>query len=100
VTVWVSGGVDIPDAHTVEQWSALLQSKDKADVLSALIFLGGMHVEKQIPPYEGKYVGLFRELIGSERIRELIERLSNSDNEWVRQAALLAARGAGERAIY
>jgi len=58
-----------------------------------------MHVEKRIPAYESKYAGLFRELIDSERIHELIERLSNSDNEWVRQAAPLAARGTGERSI-
>jgi hypothetical protein len=85
----------VPDAHTVEQWSALLESKDKADVLSALIFLGGKHIDEPerrlLPgPHESKYVGLFRELIGDARIRELIERLCDSNNEWIRQAALLA----------
>jgi hypothetical protein len=89
----------VPDAHTIEQWSALLESKDKSDVLSALIFLGGKHIDEPerrlLPgPHESKYVGLFRELIGSARIRELIERLRKSDNEWVRQAAILAAHGA------
>jgi hypothetical protein len=85
-----------PDAHTVEQWSALLESKDKADVLSALVFLGGKHIDeperRSLPgPHESNYAALFRELIGSPRIRELVEYLSNSDSEWIRQAALLAA---------
>ena len=87
----------VPAAHTVEQWSALLESKDKVDVLSALVFLGGKH-EHPLPfPDESKYIVLFRELTGNARIRELIERLSNSDNEWIKQAALLAARGPRER---
>jgi len=77
-----------PDAHTVEQWSALLESKDKADVLSALVFLGGKHIDEH---GESNYAALFRELIGSPRIHGVIEHLKNSDSEWVKQAALQAA---------
>jgi hypothetical protein len=94
----------VPDASTMDQWAKMLESKDKADVLSALVFLGGRHITEPqrrfvSEPQESKYAELFRQLVGNPRIRELIERLSNSDSEWVRQAALLAARGPRERLI-
>jgi hypothetical protein len=84
----------IPDAKTVEEWAALLQSEDKADVLSALIFLSGKHIdepEKQLlpGPHESNYVGLYKKLTRSARIHDLVEHLAESENNWVRQAALL-----------
>jgi hypothetical protein len=33
----------VPDAKNVDQFAELLESSDKADVLSALVFLGGSH---------------------------------------------------------
>jgi len=94
----------VPDASTVEQWASMLESKDKASVLSALMFLGGRHITEPqryfvSEPQESKYAALFQKLIGSPRVRELIERLSNSENTWVRQAALFAARGPRERLL-
>jgi hypothetical protein len=84
----------IPNANTVEQWTALLQSKEKADVLSALVFLGGKHIDELLPgPRESTYVNLYRELAASARIHELIEGLSKSENAWIREAALLALNG-------
>jgi hypothetical protein len=84
----------IPDAKTVEEWAALLQSEDKADVLSALIFLSGKHIdepERQLlpGPHESNYVGLYKKLTRSARIHDLVEHLAESENNWVRQAALL-----------
>jgi len=53
-----------------------------------------MHGDTSQPgPHESKYAELFRGLIGNPRTDELIAPLSNSDNEWVRQGALFAARG-------
>jgi hypothetical protein len=88
----------VPDANTADQWVRLLESKDKADVLSALVFLRGKHIDEPerrlLPgPHESSYVELFRGLISYPRISALIARLSNSDSEWVMKAALLAARG-------
>lgn len=82
----------------------MLQSADKASVLSTLVFLGGRHTTEPqrhfVPePAESKYAGLFQQLIGSPRIRDLIAALGHSDNEWVRQAAVLAARGPRERVL-
>jgi hypothetical protein len=76
-----------PDANNADQWITLLESKDKADVLSALVFLGGRHIDDE----------WFRDLTGNARISALVARLADSDNEWIRQAAVLAARGPRER---
>jgi hypothetical protein len=94
----------VPDATTGGQWVSLLESSDQADVLSALLFLGGRHITEpqrhfDSEPQESKYAGLFQQLLSNPRIRELIGRLSNSDDAWVRQAALLAARGPRERLL-
>ena len=83
---------------------SLLESKDDAEVLSALMFLGGRHLiepQRQLVSErrESKYAALFQLLIDDQRIHELIELLSRSDNEWVRQAAALAARGTRERLL-
>jgi hypothetical protein len=92
----------VPDAKTVDQWVTLLASKDRADVLSALTFLGGRHIAEPdrnlLPePQESKYAGLFRQLVGNPRIREIIAQLETSENEWVKHAAVLAARGPRDR---
>ncbi len=91
-----------PDAKSPDQFVALLESSDKADVLSALVFLGGQHLDDarrmSLPePHESKYAALFQEAIGDPRIQASILRLTMSDNEWIRQAARLAARGPRER---
>jgi hypothetical protein len=91
----------MPEANTTFQWSQLLESDDKADVLSALVFLSGKHSDDPQrrplpgprlipPPHESKYVDLYYELLKNERIREQIRRLGTSDNSWIREAAALA----------
>jgi hypothetical protein len=92
----------VPTASSADEWERLLGSKDKVDVLSALVFLGGRHVDGPDQdfgpgPHESKYAGLFEQLAGSARIGELIQTLGKSDNVWIRQAAALAARGSRER---
>jgi len=94
----------VPDVSGVDQWVSMLESKDNADVLSALMFLGGRHLtepRRQMVdgPKESKYAALFQQLVDDPRIHELIEQLSHSENEWVRQAAGLAARGPRERLL-
>jgi len=94
----------VPDAHTADQWAGMLESNDNSDVLSALVFLGGRHLtepQRRFPnePQESKDAELFQRLMASARIQGLIDRLSGSPNEWVRQAALLAARGPRERLL-
>ena len=73
-------------------------------MLSAVVFLGGRHLNESDPSagseqHGGKYKGLFQQLAASARIRELIERAGKSGNEWIIQAAVLAARGPRERSL-
>ncbi len=94
----------VPAGNTEEEWASMLESADRADVLSALVFLGGRHITEPRrrfapEPAESKYAGLFQQLAGSPCIRELIARLSHSENEWIRQAALLAVRGPRDRLL-
>jgi hypothetical protein len=94
----------VPNARTVDEWAVMLESKDKSEVLSALTFLGGRHVTEPQrrfapEPQEGKYGPLFQQVIEDQRIRLIIDRLSKSDNEWIRQAAVLAARAPRERLL-
>ena len=92
----------VPTGEKEEEWIDLLRSADKADILSALVFLGGRHITEvrrrfASEPAESKYASLFQKLMSNARIRELIAGLSNSENEWVRQAAQLASRGPRDR---
>jgi hypothetical protein len=94
----------VPDATTVDQFTRLLESSDKADVLSALVFLGGRHLDEpqrmSLPePHESKYASLFQGLMDSPRIHALIDRLTASDNDWIAQAAKLAVRPPRERML-
>jgi hypothetical protein len=94
----------VPAGNTEDEWVGMLESADKADLLSALVFLSGRHLAESqrhfsSEPAESKYAWLFQQLVGSPRIHELVAGLSRSDNEWIRQAALLAARGPRERLL-
>ena len=94
----------IPSARSVEDWTRLLQSKDKSDVLSALVFLGGHHLDEKermlLPgPHESSYAALFQQLVDSPPIHDLILELTNSDNPWIRDAAILAARDPRQRRL-
>jgi hypothetical protein len=94
----------VPSAKSVQDWIGLLQSKDKADVLSALVFLGGQHLagkeRMMLPePHESRYAALFQQLLADASIRDLITQLTKSDNEWIRDAAILASRGPRERPL-
>lgn len=58
----------VPDARTSFQWTAMLESTDKTEVLSALTFLGGRHLPEEwrrIPDEskESRYAAIFQELI-------------------------------------
>jgi hypothetical protein len=94
----------VPSAQSLQDWIGLLQSEEKSDVLSALVFLGGQHLDEQarmmLPEtHESKYANLFQQLLADAGIRESIMRLTQSDNAWVRDAAILASRGPRERPI-
>jgi hypothetical protein len=90
----------VPEAHTLEDWAKMLESNDDIEMLSALVFLGGRHIapaDDPDAPGRSQYAELFEQLLTNPRIREAIERLAKSDDEWVRQAATLASRGPRDR---
>ena len=92
----------VPEANDVDAWAGLLESKDTADVLAALVFLGGRHItgpEQAFAsePHESQYAGLFQQLVAGARIQTDIQHLIESGNAWVKQAAVLAARPPRER---
>lgn len=82
----------VPKVTTADEWARLLKSSDRADVLSGFVFLGGWHFWES---EQSKYSRLFGSLVNSPVIRGLIHQLCQSDNEWVRQEAQLAARSPG-----
>lgn len=93
-----------PNAETVEEWVAMLESHDQVLVLSGLAFLGGRHLSEPNrafvdDPRESKHARLFQKLIESPRIRDRIGILAKSSNSWVREAAALAARGPQDRPL-
>lgn len=95
----------LPEAKTVQEWLNLLQSQDQADVLSALTFLGGRHINESAHPNtdlptQSKYAQIFKEVLADTRIQDRIQQLRSLENEWVRQAAQLASRGPTERPRY
>ncbi|MFN7995037.1 MAG: hypothetical protein U0Q18_15625 [Bryobacteraceae bacterium] len=90
----------VPDAKSVSEWIRLLQSEDKADILSALVFLSGSHTARpgiwSAGPMESKYVEKYRELIHDPNVLRIVERLSNRGDDWIKNAATLALeRGTG-----
>jgi hypothetical protein len=90
----------VPEAHTEEDWAKMLESNDIIEMLSALVFLGGRHIapaDDPDAPGKSQYAGLFEQLLANPRIREAIEQLAKSHDEWVRQAAMLASRGPRDR---
>lgn len=95
---------NVPSEQTVEAWTSLLRSNDKSDVLSALVFLGGRHLDEQqrmgLPaPHESKYAALFQQLVATPAVHDSITQLTNSGNAWIRDAAFLAARDPRQRQL-
>lgn len=93
----------MPQPKTVDEWIRLLESQDKSDVLSGLIFLGGRHLagpDRRSEPEEGPYAPLFMRLISDPRIQEIIGHLRNSHDPWIAESARLAARGPRERPLF
>ncbi len=81
-----------------KRWLALLRSANPVDVLAALTFLGGSHIdsEKRSEYYKAEDAGqarLFQELRASQEVVELLDQYLRSDSTWLRDAARLAVRG-------
>ena len=85
----------VPEAVTLDEWVGLLESHNGVDVLAVLTFIGGVHTkpEDASPSWEHEDISqaeMAQRLQRDVRICDLIARLSEADNDWVREAARLA----------
>jgi hypothetical protein len=85
--------------RSVEEWEAALHSTDEVETLLALMWIGGIHDDPTkrgdygIRPYwgESKYVKQVHQLRGLELVQERLSSLMKSSNQWIREAAEIAA---------
>jgi len=85
--------------RSVEEWEAALHSTHEVETLLALMWIGGIHDDPVKPgdygtrPYwgESKYVKQVHHLRGLELVQETLSWLMKSSNQWIREAAELAA---------
>ena len=92
-------------ATTTAAWLALLDSRERSEVLSALTFLGGRHVDEVLTaddgtPRRSRYAATFLSLMDDPRIRERLEQHARSHEPWIREAALLALRPPTTRELH
>lgn len=90
-----------PAERTGEEWERVLESDDPAALLSALMWVGGEHMDVKKPlPWDGveemKEARLAEAVRARPGVRELLRRLADSDNRWVREAAGAAASAGAE----
>ncbi|HXQ70752.1 MAG TPA: hypothetical protein VN844_09705 [Pyrinomonadaceae bacterium] len=82
--------------RSADDWEKALGSVHEAEVLSALLWLGGDHWNGQPPPYnedeaEAKKVSSLR---SRDAVRKRLLALSESDNWWIKPAATSALESA------
>ena len=81
--------------HCRAEWLRLLRSDRDVEVLEALTWLAGVHLNPKLPaperlhedPAEAK---LWHEFLTDERVKGRIAELTSSADPWVRETALLA----------
>jgi hypothetical protein len=88
-----------PAGRTAAEWERALNSDDPAEALSALMWVGGRRPDVKRPlPWAGveelKEARFANAVRARPSVQELLRRLGDSDNRWVREAAEMAA-GAG-----
>jgi hypothetical protein len=75
--------------RSVDEWEKALHSADNAEVLTALLWLGGHHWEGESAPYdedkgEAEKVSV---LLSREQVRKRLFELSQSENLWIKTAS-------------
>ena len=84
----------LPEADSVPGFVELLKSDEPADLLSALAFLGGSHLDPDNPlpghVEDLKQATLFRDLCRSPEVATLVKVHQPSNVKWVKEAADLA----------
>jgi hypothetical protein len=85
--------------RSVEEWEAALLSTDEVEMLLALMWIGGIHDDPAKRgdhgpmPYwgESKYLEQINQLRKLELVQERLGSLMKSSNQWIREAAEIAA---------
>ena len=88
-----------PIGRSADDWEKALESKDVTEVLAALTWLGGVHLNVDgvgdgQPASWHEYVSeanLVETVRGRSAVKASLERLKHSDNRWIREAAKAAA---------
>lgn len=75
--------------RSTDDWENALHSGDEAEVLSALLWFGGIHWSGEPPPYDDdkEESEKVSSLISRERVQRRLVQLSQSENLWIRRAA-------------
>lgn len=78
--------------RSVEEWDKALHSSDEAEVLTALLWLGGLHWNGQPAPYDSDKgeAEKVRALWSRELVRKRVLELEQSGNLWIKGMALSA----------
>jgi hypothetical protein len=79
------------------EWEKVLESRDEAEVLAALTWLGGIHwnPDSPAPEYEHEELSeayLAEGVRSSKAVKVALSRLARSENAWLRSATALAAK--------
>ncbi len=90
--------------RTIDEWESALQLSNELENLRALMWIGGIHEDRiandqpthqsrVVRPYRGasQYVEEVRQLRTRRNVQEYLSRLMQSDTQWIREAAQLAA---------
>jgi hypothetical protein len=74
--------------RSVDEWEKVLSSSNSAEILSALVWLGGSHWTDIPSPYDDKVEAEKAHALRSRGgVRKRLRELSQSDNPWIKTAA-------------
>ncbi len=91
----------VPAAKTIREFTQMLDSADKAEVLEALGFLGARHFDDFPGSTEhSEHAQFVQVLTESQQIRAIILHLAKSPHPWIREAGALATRPLKARPIF
>lgn len=89
-------GTETPN-RTADEWQTALSSANNLTVLEALMWLGGRHRTDPSPPRDDVLVEdsastrLLQDVWRRVPVKQRVSELAHSKNEWIREAAVVAA---------
>jgi hypothetical protein len=87
--------------RSVDEWEKVLSSSNDAEVLSALVWLGGVHWTDIPSPYDDKVEAEKAHALRSRAgVRKRLRELSQFENPWIASAAKSAHSGSHGQSLY